>query len=383
MVEPRRKSVVKCGVGALIVLWTLVSLAVAAADLEAAEGTSAAGGYSRIEALPIPAPRPATRLTAQTQGEIWFDSKTPFDFDVLLEHMDAVAPNSTLGHLYVPDSASSEHPVPAMVVLPGSGGVKLGRQMLYADLLVQNGYAALVVDYYASRGIDDDTVPYEIMVGNVTEFDVVADAYAALNALQSHPAIDSRRIGVMGFSYGGMATRLTMDDRLRTALARGRARFAVHVDFYGPCFQNFRTTKTTGAPLLTLRGGHDSSNDLVACAIQEEQLRAAGSEVGSVVYATAGHSWGNLGPRYLSDATHIRGCQMDYDEHGLLSVRGRQVIPANTPIDRAKRYRLRMESGDFFQGCLVKGYIVGRDEAVYQASNAELLRFLEVELRGR
>ena len=184
---------------------------------------------SRIEAIPLPERRPPTPLRADTQGEVWFDSRTPFDFDVLLNHLDRAPVTSALGYLYLPEAAKRDSPAPAMVLLPGSGGVKLGRQMLYADLLVSSGYAVLVVDYYASRGVDDDLVPYEIRAGNVSEFDVVTDAYAALRALNEHPAVDPDRIGVMGFSYGGMATRLALDSRVKRVLAPRLPRFAAHV----------------------------------------------------------------------------------------------------------------------------------------------------------
>jgi dienelactone hydrolase len=326
--------------------------------------------------IPLPAPVPETRLTEATQGELWFDSRAPFDFDLLLRHLNRVPKISTFAYLFLPHGASAKAPVPAMVVLPGSGGLKLGRQMLHANNLVAAGYAALVVDYYASRNVNDDTVPYAVMVSNVTEFDVVTDAYSALKALNRHPAIDPKRIGVMGFSYGGIATRLAMDSRLKQLLAPDVAPFAAHVDYYGPCFQDIRTHATTGAPLLTLRGAHDASNDLVQCAVREEQLRAAGSEVSSHIYATAGHSWDNLGARVVGTANYLRGCEMVYDDQGIASVKGQPMISAADPLDRDGRYALRMRSDRFFEGCVKTGYIVGRDQPVYEHSNRALLEFL-------
>lgn len=336
--------------------------------------------YSQIKAIPLPEPRVETPLDAETQGEIWFDSHSPFDFDILLNHLDRSPTTSTLGYLFLPAKASPKTPAPAMVLLPGSGGVKLGRQMLMADLLVSNGYAVLIVDYYASRKVDDDTVPYRLMVTNVTEFDVVSDGYAALRALHQHPAIDAERIGVMGFSYGGMATRLAMDSRLKQRLAPRQNAFAVHVDFYGPCFQDFGTVETSGAPLLTLRGAMDASNDLAACTLQEEQLRKAGSEVSATVYPRAGHSWESLWPRQTVDNTYIRGCQMIYDKAGLPSVHGTAMIQPGTALDRQTRYQLRMNSGRFFEGCLHRGYIIGRDQTVYEDANKRLLQFLRKNL---
>jgi len=326
--------------------------------------------------IPLPAPVPTTVLTENTQGEIRFDSRTPFDFDLILNHYDQVPHYSALGHLFLPEEASAQRPVPAMVVLPGSGGIMPGREMAYGELLRDHGYAALVVDYYLPRGLGVD-VPYQFKTISVTEFDVLADAYAALRALGTHPAIDAARIGVMGFSYGGMATRLAMDARMHEIMAKDLKPFALHVDYYGPCFQQFNTPRTTGAPLLALRGAEDASNDLVECARREHELRAQGSEVGTLVFASAGHSWENLTPRVRNNYPYVVGCIIDYDAAGLPSVAGKQMIAADTPRDRESRFHLRMRSSPFFEGCLHYGYIVGRDEPVKQESDRQLLIFLD------
>lgn len=331
-------------------------------------------------AIPLPEPRVETVLKEDTQGEIWFDSLAPFDFDLLLGGVDRLPKLSTLGYLFLPDGASGDAQVPAMIVLPGSGGLQLGRQMLHANNLVAAGYGALVIDYYASRSVDDQSVPYTLMVSNVTDFDVVTDAYHGLKALNRHPSIDPERIGVMGFSYGGIATRHAMDKRLKDILAPNVPAFAAHVDYYGPCFQDIGTTKTTGAPLMSLRGAADLSNDLVQCAQREEQLRTAGSNVSSKVYATAGHSWDNLGQRVQGSNNYLRGCLMTYDENGFPSVHGERMLTAETPTDRAERYALRLQSDRFFAGCVFNGYIVGRDQVVYEDSNRELIEFLNANL---
>jgi dienelactone hydrolase len=327
--------------------------------------------------IPVPEPRDETVLGPGTQGEIWFDSRTPFDFDLLISHFGDVAETSTMGYLYLPHGATPEKPAPAVVLLPGSGGVKLGRQMLHANNLVAEGYAVLVIDYYASRNVNDDTVPYALMILNVTEFDVVSDAYGALKALNRHPSIDASRIAVMGFSYGGMATRLAMDKRMKEILAPDVPPFAAHVDYYGPCFQDFQTTATTGAPLLTLRGARDASNDIAQCAIREEELRRAGSEVSTKVYPTAGHSWDNLHPRYTNSSTYLQGCELVYDARGYPMVKGTAMISPADSIERADRFNLRMRSGRFLEGCVKTGYIVGRDQPVYEDSTREMLRFLQ------
>lgn len=328
---------------------------------------------------PLPERMPPTVLTDSTQGEIAFDTRSPFDFDVLLHDFDSAPVTTGRGTLFLPHGASADHPVAALVLLPGSGGISPGREMEYGAILSAQGYAALVVDYYSARGFTAESA-YRDKTAGVTEFDVLVDAYAALRALNQHPAIDPARIGVIGFSYGGMATRLAMDVRMRDRLAPDLPPFRLHVDFYGPCFQDFGTVRTTGAPLLSLRGGEDASNDLVACAQDEARLRAAGSPVDAVIYGRAGHSWEVERPRAKNEFPYVAGCIMVFDELGLPSVNGQQMIAPDTDSDRAVRHRLRLISGRFFQGCLEVGYIVGRDEPVKQRADAELLRFLNTEI---
>lgn len=134
---------------------------------------------------------------------------------------------------------------------------------------------------------------------------------------------------------------------------------------------------------MTLRGAHGLSNDLVPCTVREEELRGAGSEVRSKVYATAGHSWDNLGQRVQGTATHLRGCEMVHDENGFPSVDGAPMRTAETSTDRDARCALRPTGDRFFEGGVFNGCIVGRDQPVYEDTNRELIRFLDGTLRYR
>jgi dienelactone hydrolase len=341
----------------------------------AADVPSAPPALPAFPSLPAPTP-----LTEATAGDIVFETLTPYDLDILIGRAASLPRHGGMGRLFLPAGASAQRPTPAVVVVHGSGGIAPGREMEYGALLAADGYAALVIDYYRPRGITEAT-PYAAKVLGVTEFDATADAYAALRALNKHPAIDPKRIAVVGFSYGGMATRIAMDARVRAALAPDLPPFAAHVDFYGPCFQDFRLERTTGAPLLTLRGAEDASNDLVACAVRERELRRAGSEVSSVIYARAGHAWQNLAPRAVNSSSYLAGCTLEYDAAGFPSVHGRPLIPADAPPDRTRRFLLRMGSGDIIgPACVKLGYIVGRDDATRVQSDLQVLRFLRQTL---
>ena len=321
-------------------------------------------------------PAPVTELAANANGEIYYQTATVFDLDVILNGMQGAVPTTGLGYLSVPKDASAEHRVPAMVILPGSGGISPGRESEYAKLLNQHGIAAFVVEYYEPRGMTKK-YSYMLRAGTVTEFDLVTDAYSALKLLSTSPVIDPAKIGLMGFSYGGMATRHAMDSRIHAALAPQLLGFALHADFYGPCFQKLGTTKTNGAPLLTLRGTADNSNDLSACEIREKELAAIGVAVEHHTFEGAGHAWENSEPQHMNDAPYLAGCEIDYDAQGYSSIGGVRLTHNDPETTRYERLAARLTSGAKFKTCLHHGYTVGRNEAATQGGYVALVTFLE------
>ncbi len=291
--------------------------------------------------------------------------------------MEHAIPTTGQGTLYLPAQASATTPVPAMVLLHGSGGLSPGREHRMGRWFSEHGVAAFVVDYYLPRGMGDES-NYMLRVVSVTEFDALADAYGALRLLSRHPAIDPERIGVIGFSYGGMAVRIAMDERVRRALAPELPGFAAFVDVYGPCFQDLDTPATNGAPLLTLRGTEDASNDLAACREREDELRALGVAVEARVYEGAGHAWEVDVPRELmEDAPYLSGCTVRYDERGRSWVGDRAVVDVPVDTSRAERVVLRLASGDVMFDCVKSGYLIGRDDATRARAEAHILAFLE------
>lgn len=342
--------------------------------------SSAALAQPMFDALP-PLPKVAplmapTELRSDTQGDISFKSSSPYDLDVLLNQPAKAEVTMGMGKLVLPQGASERRPVPAVVILPGGAGAIPGRENETAQTLADNGIAALVLDNFKPRGISEE-MPYALKIMGTSEFDAVADAYAALKALNKHPAIDARRIGVMGFSKGGIAARMSLDERIRDKLAPKVAPFALHVDFYGPCYALLQTQKTTGAPLVSFRAGSDASNDLVACAQQEAIFRKAGSDVSTVVYAKAGHDWESTQPREVTDRPYLAGCTIEFNDKDLPVLNGQTLIPAGAKPDRQTRYRIRVQSGKALGDCVKVGYIAGRDETARSLAGKQMLQFLK------
>ena len=327
-------------------------------------------------------PPPKTVLDEADQGEIFFASASPFDLDVILTG-EPTTPTTGLGYLTLPSDSQagdSQAPAPAMIILPGSGGIQPGREHEYAEFLQGLGIAGFVIEYYEPRGLGKE-VDYLVRTSSVTEFDLITDAYAALELLSTHPRIDGARIGVVGFSYGGMASRLAMDRRIHKALASGHPGFKLHIDVYGPCFQVLGTQASNGAPLLTLRGTEDASNDLQACAAREEELRAIGVEVTSIVYEGAGHAWENEAPRSFKEgAPYLQGCDWHYDAQGVPHVDGEALFDFRPETSRLERINARFTSGARLAQCVRFGYIIGRDEVVREKAFEDAAAFLRAHL---
>lgn len=323
-------------------------------------------------------PEPVGSLGSEDEGVVYFATHSPFDLSVILAGQRGVETTGR-GHLSFPDGASPE-PLAAMVILPGSGGIKPGREHAYAEFLNRQGIAAFVLEYYAPRGLSEET-NYLIRTGSVTEIDLVADAYSALAVLLTHPRIDRQRIGLLGFSYGGMATRIAMDARVRSSLAEGTGRFAVHVDAYGPCFQDIGSNPVTGAPLLTLRGTRDASNDLEACVRRESGLRQLGSEVAAIVYDGAGHAWENEETLHFSeDSPYISGCEWRYDTEGYPVLDGQRLVGYGPDASRATRISARLRLGARLKDCVQYGYWIGRNEPIRERAFADVAEFLALHL---
>ena len=319
-----------------------------------------------------------SKLESSDVGDIYYPIKSPYDFSRVLKGYDELPTQTGKGTLVLPDGASAENPVPAMVILHGSGGIKEGREAEYAKLFAENGIAGLFVDYYEPRGVTPDTI-YQMKTMIATEVDVISDAYSALKILGTHPAIDASRIGVTGYSYGGMATRYTMDDRIQKIMATDVPPFALHIDVYGPCHQTTGHKGTTGAPYLALHGDNDNSVDPELCQTVYKDIEASGSSVESHVFPGAGHAWENATPREeFKEGSYVRGCSFTWDpKTGAFQVDGEAGFQPLPDMTRPERAMVRAGLGKLAGKCVGQGYLVGSDPETDAKSKAIQLEFMK------
>ncbi len=326
-------------------------------------------------------PAPKEKLSEDDRGTLYFTSRTPTDFRWLLADDAPQYPMTVRGDLYLPDGATAETPAPAMIILHGSGSIRESREIAYAKLLQSRGVAAFVIHSFAARGLTQE-MPYLIRVLSMSHVDAMTDAYAALKFLNRHPAIRHDRIGLLGFSYGGMATRAAIDSRMYDILAEDYDPFALHIDFYGPCHTDLGTRRTTSAPYISVRGTEDASNNLDACAAREREIEQGGSPVTAELIEGAGHAWEFDHERQFIPTLNVAPCELKLTEDGLWTL-GDIRLEARTEAERPERIRDRLEMVEAMrEHCMSKGYIMGNDPESAKIARKLLLQYVEMYLRN-
>jgi dienelactone hydrolase len=136
------------------------------------------------------------------------------------------------------------------------------------------------------------------------------DVYEAAKYLATLPAIDSTRLGAIGWSHGGWTV-------LRSALIEDLypdVRLRALVAFYPYCgdVASYRARP----PLLILHGEADDWTPVELCRYLVDNAKAAGADVALVSYPGAHHGFdaANIArPTLVADARGGRGATVAYD----------------------------------------------------------------------
>jgi dienelactone hydrolase len=248
--------------------------------------------------------------------------------------------------LYMPASPASK--VPAMIIVHGIGGLytrdgKKRAYWEYAEMLAANGVAALVVDTHGARGVG---VSGQLGSTEVSVYAFAADAFAAADILRTHPRIDGSKVGIMGFSKGGMTTLLATDQRFADSLSRDKARFGLHIAIYPGCQNYPEHLQPTKAPVKFMLGEKDNYTGISGCYEIEDKLKAAGTPVTVEVFKGAYHAWDEDVRPYRVDDVSTEDCRWVLKDGGGVWGGG------TTPLDTAA------EGQAYFRGCVKKAEIM-------------------------
>jgi dienelactone hydrolase len=254
---------------------------------------------------------------------------------------------------------------PAMVFVHGSSGIGINIDR-WARELNKIGVAAFVVDSFTARGI----VTTSTDQGLLDHLAMLYDAYRALDLLASHPRIDPKRIGIIGFSKGGVAGLYAAMDRFNNLYGSKKSRFALYMAFYPPCYQYRDDEKVDNNPIIIFHGEADDYVPMAPCREYVNRLQAKGVNIKLIGYANAYHGFDLEGlPEkvYLPAVQQAVKCRVKEGQGG-------DMLNADTgkPFSRS-------------DACAGKGATVGYNRAAHQKSIEDMVREVSVvfKLEGR
>ena len=189
-----------------------------------------------------------------------------------------------------------------MVVLHHCGG-RSNDVLSWAAWLRGEGYVALAIDSFTPRGIKNCA-----QGGQPTMSEFAKDAAGALAYLRSLPFVDPKRIGVVGWSYGGGAALIAARAASDWLFDPGPGGFRAAVAFYPNCSQ---IGADTNIPLLLLLGAADDYMPPGYCVTVAQEIQGRKQPIEWMVYPGATHAFDQS--EYGYAARQYLGHQLQFD----------------------------------------------------------------------
>ena len=140
----------------------------------------------------------------------------------------------------------------------------------------------------------------------------VLDGLNVLNALSKHKNIDPDKIGITGYSYGGMVAFFTAYPKLLDLVTNGKS-FAAYMPVYPGCDVVFKDKKLVDKPMLMLHAELDNYAPTIDCIEYVKLLKQNGNNVDLKIYKGAHHGFITVKEtEVLSTVGSFRYCKPGY-----------------------------------------------------------------------
>ena len=181
-----------------------------------------------------------------------------------------------------------------MVVIQEIWGVNSHIQFL-TDRFPAQGYVALAPAMFhregrMTMGLHEEMDPALARMGNCTDAGIVADVQAAVNYLKAQPFVQSDRIGIVGFCFGGRVSYLAacnVSDLKATVVYYGGRIMGALGDGASP----FEQTSKITSPVLGLFGEEDQNPSPEDVAKIDAELTRLGKDHEFHTYPGCGHGF--------------------------------------------------------------------------------------------
>lgn len=188
------------------------------------------------------------------------------------------------------------------------------RHKQWGEFWAERGYLALLVDSFGPRGYPGGFPQgsYENRPAEVSEQTVrPLDAYGALRYLRGRRDVVPDRVGIQGWSNGGMTVLVTMSDHAPgisqpTPVSGFRAAIA---EYPGCGMDALKGRYHAYAPLLIMIAAADEEVSPKRCEEFATRARAAASDLEPVVYPGAEHNFDDPGKKKQSNPANHRATE--------------------------------------------------------------------------
>ena len=213
-----------------------------------------------------------------------------------------------------------EEPFPIVVFNHSSGGARLfsnewfkfNRQQ--ARMLLKKGIAVMFVDNFNGRSV----VSAGADQAQVSTYSFYIDAFMTLEYLSKNPKINIKKVGITGWSRGGMNSLAIAEKRIRDALISKDLYYAASIPRSVECrqsgfFRNPQPIKET--KIWMVNGKDDDASHAHICEEYGEKMRANGADIKVTTKAGWGHGFeANYEPEYEKHLEAWHKCPDYYTE---------------------------------------------------------------------
>ena len=213
-----------------------------------------------------------------------------------------------------------EGPFPVLIIAHSSGGpsdfmdewYKYYRKQLKP--LLKMGIAVMYLDNFSGRSVINTYANQQ----QATHWSTYIDAFMALEHLSKDPKINIKKVGITGWSRGGMNSLAISEERIRDALISKDLYYAAALPRAVECYQSgyFRNPQPIPeTKILMVNGKIDDASHAHICEEYGEKMKANGADIKVTTKAGWGHGFeANYEAEYEANSETWHECPDYYTE---------------------------------------------------------------------
>ena len=303
--------------------------------------------------------------------KINFDSYNVFTQNDLFNGLSDNKKISAYGFLEIPKFKECKgiKKYPVMFLIHHSGGSIMTEYKYY---LQRNCIATFEPKIFFSRGSNRNEFDPDADIQWTTITQGAVDSLMAIDVIANNKQIDSSKIGIMGWSYGGSVSVETQN-MFNLDVIKPKNQFALHLAYYTYCYQ-YENTNTTDAPLTIFspKGDKGEKTRNQVCHEWIKKISVNKPQKQIVDYENALHNFDGQPIKFDSGTVPDSQCRLYTDNNG-----NEWVLPDDTDShfnitenggwygregDSIKRARARKYCWEF------DSFEAGRNQEAYEDS---------------